>query len=166
MKLFTKFHICIILNGRPLLTQSLSSLVPRLFPPPVCSMQKQRGKAWEKMSHAWCQVDRHEGRREDGGVPNHCNSQTLHWSALNLPNNVLTLSFEVTVSSSWTKYYKTSTFFVRHHPPHVFPLTSCTRLFLLGLSHILQGIKKLEVEPAWERNYKHIVFLCLFKIWA
>ena len=29
----------------------------------TCSMQKRRGKAWEKDSHAWC-AGRHEGRCE------------------------------------------------------------------------------------------------------
>ena len=47
----------------------------------VC--KSRGGKAWEKESHAWRQLDVMEA------VPNHCNSQTLHWSASSLPNNEL-----------------------------------------------------------------------------
>ena len=70
------------------------------------NMQKQKGKAWETESCAWCQVDVRVDRR--GAVTDRYNSQTLHWSASSLPNNELYWHclLNVTVSSSWTKYYK------------------------------------------------------------
>ena len=99
----------------------------------ACSMQKwRRGKAWEKESLVLRQVDVRVDVRVDmrGAVPNHCNSQTLCWSTLSLPNNKLYWH----CLSSITR--RTSRFFVRHHPPHIYPhlyLTSCTWLFLRGL---------------------------------
>ena len=70
----------------------------------TCSMQKRRGKAWEKKSRAWRQVDMRVDIHVRGMVPDHCNSQTLHWSASNLPNNEL----------YWR--WRTPRFFVGHHP--------------------------------------------------
>ena len=81
------------------------------------SLAVWRGKAWEKESRAWRQV------RVDvrGAVPDHCNSQTLHWSALSVLywhclSNVI-------VSSYWKRHYsRTLRFFVGHPPPppHVY----------------------------------------------
>ena len=70
----------------------------------TCSMQKRRGKAWEKKSRAWRQVDMRVDIHVRGVVPDHCNSQTLHWSASNLPNNEL----------YWR--WRTPRFFVGHRP--------------------------------------------------
>ena len=81
------------------------------------SLAKQRGKAWEKESCTWLQVDVRVDVR--GAVPTRCNSQTLHLSASNLPNNELywrCLS-NVTVSSSWTRYYKKDHKILRWTPP-------------------------------------------------
>ena len=60
----------------------------------------------EGLGDAWRQLDMWVEVR--GGVLDHCNSQTSCWSALSVPNNELhwrCLS-NVTVSSSWTRYYK------------------------------------------------------------
>ena len=46
----------------------------------ACSIQKQRGKVWEKESHAWCQVDMRVDVK--GAVTDSCNSQTSRWSHL------------------------------------------------------------------------------------
>ena len=86
----------------------LYSLVPRPFPAPVliaCSI-KTEGKAWEKESRAWRQVDVRVDVR--GGRARRSNSQTLRWSASSLPNNELywRCISNVTVSSSWTRYYR------------------------------------------------------------
>ena len=111
----------------------IGSLVPRLFPGRSCcqfwllAVWKKR-KVWEKQSRAWHQVDMRRA------VPDHCNSQTLHWSASNLLNNELywRCLLNVTVPSFWTRYYKKDLkIFVGHHPSHVYPhvyLTSCTWL--------------------------------------
>ena len=60
-------------------------------------------------------------RVTDGGrgVPDRCNSQTLHWSASSLPNNELywRCLYNVTVSSSWTRYYKSLENLCRAPPP-------------------------------------------------
>ena len=115
-----------------------TSLVSRSFLPSVFDRlwyaKTERGKVWEKESRAWRHVDMRVDMRV--AVPDRCNSQTLHWSAMNLQNNKLywrCLS-NVTFSSSWTK--RTSMFFVGHRPSCVYPhvyLTSCTWLFLPGL---------------------------------
>ena len=66
-----------------------TSLVPRPFPAPVfdrLQYAKMEGKAWEKVM---CMTPcRHEVNMM-GAVSDHCNSQTLHCSVLNLPNNEL-----------------------------------------------------------------------------
>ena len=59
-----------------------------------------------------------EGRCEWGGA-DHCNSQTLHWTASSLPNNkqYWRCLSNITVSSPWTKYYKKSIEIDRQAPP-------------------------------------------------
>ena len=80
-------------------------------------MQKRRGKAWEKESRAWRQVDVRVDTR--GAVTDRCNSQTLRWSASSLPDNELYWHclLNVTVSSSWTKYYRKDFKILRQAPP-------------------------------------------------
>ena len=98
-----------------------------------------------------------------GAVPDHCNLQTLHWSASNLLNNELywcclskccSLKFldkilQEPQDSSWGTAC----------PPHVYPhvyLMSCTWLFLPGLSspflHTASD-QKLKVGTPWEWCY-------------
>ena len=121
----------------------------------VC--KSRGGKAWEKESQAWRQLDVMEA------VPDHCNSQTLHWSASSLLNNELYWHclLNVTVSSSWTRYYKKDLKILRRAPPpsclppHVY-LTSRMWLFLPGLPPLFLHTvsdQKLEVGTAWERGY-------------
>ena len=78
--------------------------------------------------------------RHEGGVTDRCNSQTLCWSASILPDNELYWHclLNVTVSSSWTKYYKGLQDSLSGTAPplvylHVY-LTSCTWLILPGRS--------------------------------
>ena len=80
-------------------------------------MQKRRGKVWEKESCVWRQVDMRVDTR--GAVTDRCNSQTMRWSASSLPDNKLYWHclLNVTVSSSWTKYYKKDFKILRQVPP-------------------------------------------------
>ena len=117
---------------------------------------------------------RYEGRYE-GGMPDHCNSQTLRWSASNLPNNELywcCLS-NVAVSSCWTRYYTKDLKILRQAPPppywpHVYPhvyLTSCTWLFLPGLPlHfcMLQVIKNWRWKCPWNDVATTTMLICLY----
>ena len=128
----------------------------------ACSMQKRRGKAWEKESYAWCQVDMRPLRRT---VPSHYNSQTLRWSASKLPNNKLywrCLS-NVTVSSFLTRYYKKDLKILCQTPiPLMASIPSC----LPDIMHATLSLRpspsvfpyckrsKLEAGMAWERGYE------------
>ena len=91
-------------------------------------MQKRRGKAWEKESHVWRQVDMRGG----GAVPNR-NSQTSRWSASSLPNSELYWHclLNVTVLSSWTKYYKKDLKSLHQAPP-----PSCLPSRLPDVTHV------------------------------
>ena len=89
------------------------SLAPRLFPPPVlvtCSMQRWREKAWQIESCVWRQVDvRVDMGGREGVVSNHCNSQSLHWSALSLPNNKLYCEWKApSYGWAWQTYLPSS----------------------------------------------------------
>ena len=84
------------------------------------SMQKWRGRSGRK-SCAWHLVDMRVDTRVDmmGAVSDRCNSQTLHWSVLNLPNNELywrCLS-NITALSFWTRYYKKDLKILHQAPP-------------------------------------------------
>ena len=77
-------------------------------------MQKQRGKAWKEVLHVWRQVDVREA------VPDHCNSQTFHWSASSLRSNELYWRC-LTLQSHWQVLgqditRRTLRFFIGHCP--------------------------------------------------
>ena len=132
-------------------------------------MQKQRGKAWKKESHVSRQVD------VRGVVPDHCNSQTLRWSASSLPNNELywhCLS-NVTVSSSWIRYCKKDLKILRWAPslPYVTHVTLSTEPSSSVFAYCKQSknwklerpgneITSLEARTAWERDHQST---CLVK---
>ena len=137
-----------------------TSLVPRPFPPPVFDhilYQKWRGKAWEKGSHAWCQVDvRVDIRR--GAVPD-----KESWDpSCNILSKSLRLTFEtqrqyISLFSRFeTDQRKVWVTTIGHHLPHVYPriyLTSHAWLFLPGLPlPFLHTVcdQKLEAETARE----------------
>ena len=131
-----------------------TSLVPRPFPAPVfdrLQYAKMEGKAWEKVM---CMTPcRHEVNMM-GAVSDHCNSQTLHCSVLNLPNNELywrCLS-NVTALSFWTRYYKKDLKILHQAPPPSCPPSHLT--FLHTASY-----HKLEVGTAWERGYESTIWI-------
>ena len=131
-----------------------TSLIPRPFPAPVfdrLQYAKMEGEAWEKVM---CMTPcRHEGNMM-GAVSDHCNSQTLHCSVLNLPNNELywrCLS-NVTALSFWTRYYKKDLKILHQAPP-----PSCLPSHLTFLRIV--SYHKLEVGTAWERGYESTIWI-------
>ena len=86
-----------------------------------------------------------------GAVPGRCNSQTLRSSASTLPNNELYDALSnVTVSSSWTRYYKKDLEIIRQAPPphpHVYLTFSKLGTRLFTVQYQSTNFKSL-----WNRN--------------
>ena len=112
------------------------------------SMQKRRGKAWEKESRAWRQVD--VSGREGGGA------RSLCWSASSPPNNELywrCLS-NVTVSSSWRRYYEKDLEILRRAPVE-------NRRFWLGKAlHCLSQLAVIILGKALHCYRTHSISSC------
>ena len=121
----------------------------------ACSMQKQRGKAWERVT---CTTSGRQWGSYEGGVPGKeswgpsCNILSKNLRLQHSKDNINTACCPVDSRLINTRFVS----YNNRAPPRIYPhvyLMSCTWLFLLGLPAPFlhtASVKKLEMETAWE----------------